>query len=89
MALEGLSRGRVDRPAETDADGPNAVAADQPPAGLRDLAANALGALPAIHVQAMEGYERRAVAATDAKLQFRAADFNAEKHEGGIRDSGI
>ncbi len=95
MAFQGLSRGRIDRPAEADADGPDAVPGDQPPADLRDLAANALGALPAIHVQALERFERRAVAATDAKLQFRAADFKAEEHEGrdlgiwGFRDLGI
>ena len=48
-----------------------------------DLAANARGALAGVDLQAIEAFQRRAVAAADAKLQFRATDFNAEEHGGG------
>ncbi len=79
VALDGPPGGRIDRPAEADADRPDAVPGDQLRGDGLDLPPHARGAVANQDVAAPQFDQRRAVAASDAQLQFRGADFNAEK----------
>ena len=80
MALDDPAGQAIDRPAETEGDGLDAVLVDQRGGELLDLPADALGAVGGDNRRPLQGRQPAAIGRPHAKLQFRTADFNAEEH---------
>ena len=79
MALDDLSGRHIHRSAKADADRRNPVALDERPGDLHELPADAFRAVRRANGRPLDRFEPGVYGRADAKLQFRAADFNAEK----------
>ena len=80
MARDDSADRRVDRTAEAVTDPFNRIFAEELASGFENLFANGVRAARAFDSSPFQRDQRRTVTSADSQLQFRAADFDAEKH---------